>query len=134
MHNRLFVLTTLLLTVTTSTVGGQTALQLRWELTADTNAAFTLTNRDTKPLPPTGWAIYFSALHSAKDGSVGAGFEIQDVLGGLHRLDVVAVHGVAHAVLILARFGFCRSGLRLTAHPFQFFYKKVLCFVYAGIF
>ena len=86
MHNRLFVLTTLLLTVTTSTVGGQTALQLRWELTADTNAAFTLTNRDTKPLPPTGWAIYFSALHSAKDGSVGAGFEIQDVLGDLHRL------------------------------------------------
>jgi len=64
----------------------QTALQLRWEFTGDTNAAFTLTNRDTKPLPPTGWAIYFSALHSADSGTVGSGFEIEDVIGDLHRI------------------------------------------------
>jgi hexosaminidase len=52
----------------------------------DTNAAFTLTNRDTKPLLATGWAIYFSALHSADSGSVGAGFDIQDVMADLHRI------------------------------------------------
>ena len=50
----------------------QTALQLRWELKADVfrgptdegaaRQAFTLTNRDTKPLPARGWAIYFNEL------------------------------------------------------------------------
>jgi len=75
-----------LLALTTSPVSAQTALQLRWELVGDTQAAFTLTNRDTKPLPPSGWAIYFSALHSAQEGSVGAGFEIQDVMADLHRI------------------------------------------------
>jgi hexosaminidase len=64
----------------------QTALQLRWELVGDTQAAFTITNRDAKPLPAAGWAIYFSALHSADSGSVGAGFEIQDVMADLHRI------------------------------------------------
>jgi hexosaminidase len=48
--------------------------------------AFTLTNRDPKPLPPSGWAIYFSALHSAQPGSVEGGFTIEDVTGDLHRL------------------------------------------------
>ena len=78
----------LLLACIASSAAAQTAppLQLRWELTGDTNATFTLTNRDTKPLPPTGWAIYFSALHSADSGKVGAGFDIQDVIGDLHRL------------------------------------------------
>jgi hexosaminidase len=49
-------------------------------------AAFTLTNRGTKPLPPSGWAIYFNALHSAQPGSVGGGFTIEDVIADLHRL------------------------------------------------
>src|SRR5207247_1668117 len=69
-------------------------LQLRWELVGDSiahdwgasRAAFTLTNRGTKPLPPTGWAIYFNALHSADTGSVGSGFIIEDVIADLHRL------------------------------------------------
>jgi len=78
--------TTLALVLMARTAAAQTSLQLGWELTNDTNATFTLTNRDTKPLPPTGWAIYYSALHSARQGSVGAGFEIQDVIGDLHRL------------------------------------------------
>jgi hexosaminidase len=72
----------------------QTALQLRWELAGDSitnnwaasRAAFTLTNRDTKALAPSGWAIYFNALHSANPGSVGAGFSIEDLTGDLHRL------------------------------------------------
>ncbi|HEY3221559.1 MAG TPA: family 20 glycosylhydrolase [Gemmatimonadales bacterium] len=87
MRNRLLAaLPALSLAFTATTAAAQTALQLRWELTGDTNAAFTLTNRDTKPLPPTGWAIYFSAMHSADSGTVGAGFEIQDVMADLHRL------------------------------------------------
>src|SRR6266508_4425221 len=96
MRNRLLpVLTVLSLALTARTSSAQTALQLRWELAGDTNAAFTVTNRDTKPLPPTGWAIYFSALHSADSASVGAGFDIQDVLGDLHRIVPVTGGGFA---------------------------------------
>ena len=84
MRNRLLL--ALSLALTASSVSAQTALQLRWELVGDRQAAFTLTNRDTKPLPPSGWAIYFSALHSADSGSVGAGFDIQDVMADLHRI------------------------------------------------
>src|ERR1041384_4859984 len=86
MHKRLLALPMLLLASTAGTAGAQTALQLRWELVGDSTASFTLTNRDTKPLPASGWAIYFSALHSADSGSVGAGFAIQDVMADLHRL------------------------------------------------
>ncbi len=87
MQNRLLpALLLLSLALTARTSSAQTALQLRWEFAGDTNAAFTITNRDTKALPPTGWAIYFSALHSADSGSVGAAFDIQDVLGDLHRI------------------------------------------------
>jgi hexosaminidase len=91
MRNRLLpTLTVLALALTARTASAQTALQLRWELVADTQGVFTLTNRDTKPLPPTGWAIYFSALHSADSGTVGAGFDIQDVMADLHRIVPVA--------------------------------------------
>lgn len=89
MRNRLLpALSALVLALTPGAGAAQTAprLQLRWELTADSQATFTLTNRDTKPLPATGWAIYFSALHSADSGSVGAGFAIQDVMADLHRI------------------------------------------------
>src|ERR1041385_7250546 len=87
MRNRLPpVSTALVLALAARTGAAQTALQLRWELAGDSNEAFTLTNRDAKPLPPRGWAIYFSALHSADSGTVGAGFEIQDVMADLHRI------------------------------------------------
>src|SRR6267142_700103 len=87
MQNRLLpALLVLLLAFTARTAAAQTALQLRCELVADSQAAFTLTNRGTKPLPPSGWAIYFSALHSAQPGSVGAGFVIEDVIADLHRV------------------------------------------------
>src|ERR1051325_6264007 len=85
MRNRLVrIKAALVLALTPDAGAAQTALQLRWELTADSQATFTLTNRDTKPLPASGWAIYFSALHSADSGSVAAGFALQDVLGDLH--------------------------------------------------
>ncbi len=80
------LLAALVLALTARPTSAQTALQLRWELVRDSQAAFTLTNRDAKPLPPSGWAIYFSALHSAQPGSVGGGFIIEDVMADLHRL------------------------------------------------
>ncbi len=80
--------------VLAGTATAQTGLQLRWEHVgdvstaerADSRAAFTLTNRGRTPLPPTGWAIYFSALHAPRPGSVGSGFAIDEVTGDLHRL------------------------------------------------
>ena len=84
MRTRLF-LTALVLAFTANASAAQTAIQLRWELVGDTGA-FTLTNRDTKALAPSGWAIYYSALHGAGPGTVGSGFAIEDVIGDLHRL------------------------------------------------
>src|SRR2546426_3998356 len=103
MRNRLLpALTALLLTVT-ARAGAQTALQLRWELVgasitndfAASRAAFTLTNRGPKPLPPSGWAIYYNALHSAQPGSVAGGFTSEDLTGDLHRLVPAAAGGFA---------------------------------------
>src|SRR6266849_722577 len=105
MRNRLLPALTAMLLTLTARAGAQTALplQLRWELVADSitndrgvsRVAFTITNRDTKALAPTGWAIYFSALHGAYPGSVGNGFTIEDVLGDLHRLVPAAGGGFA---------------------------------------
>src|SRR5713226_1489264 len=95
MRNRLLpTLTALSLALTARAGAAQTALQLRWELVGDSiannqgasRAAFTLTNRDTKALAPTGWAIYYSALHGAQAGTVGGGFTTEDLTGDLHRL------------------------------------------------
>src|SRR5437899_3218050 len=95
MRNRLLAaLPALLLALPARPGAAQTALQLRWELVGDSvatdfrasRAVFTLTNRDTKPLPPSGWAIYYSALHGAGSGTVGGGFTIEDVMADLHRL------------------------------------------------
>src|SRR2546426_483287 len=97
MRNRLLpALPALLLALAPSAGAGaaQTTLQLRWELVGDSiandwgasRAAFTLTNRGTKPIPAGGWAIYSNALHSALPGSVGSGFIIEDVIADLHRL------------------------------------------------
>src|SRR5215470_8517531 len=93
MHKRPFFTLALLWACTATTATAQTNLQLRWELLRDTIAAnaagswlqFTLTNRDTKPLPKTGWAIYFSALHSALLDS-SAALQFRDVMADLHRL------------------------------------------------
>jgi len=94
MRNRLLLLLSALLALSARAVTAQTSLQLRWELVRDSittdwgasRAAFTLTNRGAKPLPPSGWAIYYNALHSAQPGSVGGGFTSEDLTGDLHRL------------------------------------------------
>jgi hexosaminidase len=90
----LSLLTSLVLALTASTAAAQTALQLRWELEEDlfpgawglSRVAFTLTNRDTRPLPQSGWAIYFSAMHGPVAGTVTDGFVIENLTGDLHRL------------------------------------------------
>jgi len=95
MRNRLLpALIALLPAVTPRAGAAQTGLQLRWEFAGDSitsnggssRAAFILTNREAKALPARGWAIYFDALHSADSGSVGSGFQIQDVMADLHRI------------------------------------------------
>jgi hexosaminidase len=90
----LSALPALLLAITAGTAAPQTRLQLRWELVGDSitndqassRAAFTLTNRDSKPLAPGGWAIYYSAMQEPRPGSVGAGFAIENLAGDLFRL------------------------------------------------
>ena len=82
----------------TTTAGAQTSLQLRWQLDGDSTTtnwavsrvAFTITNRGTTPLPRSGWAIYYNALHGPNPGSVGRGFAIEDLPGDLHRLTPTA--------------------------------------------
>jgi hexosaminidase len=72
------------------------SLQLKWELKEDvfrgsdegaSRAVFTLTNRDTRPLPARGWAIYFNAMHELPlPGSVKGGVAIEEVTGTLLRI------------------------------------------------
>src|SRR2546430_9719750 len=104
MRNRLLpALPALLLALAPSAGAAQTTLQLRWELVGDSiandwgasRAAFTLTNRGAAPVPASGWAIYYNALRTAQPGSVGAGFVIEDVIAGLHRLVPAAGGGFA---------------------------------------
>src|SRR3989475_322754 len=103
MRNRLPPALIALLRTLTARAAAQTALQLRWELVGDSitsefaasRAAFTLTSRGPKPLPPSGWAIYYNALHSARPASVGGGFTSEDLTGDLHRLVPAAGGGFA---------------------------------------
>ena len=87
------MLASLALLITSTPAPAQTALQLKWQLKGDvfqgegsSRAGFTLTNRDQKPLAGSGWAIYYSALHEPRSGSVGGGFTIERVTGDLQRL------------------------------------------------
>jgi len=72
------------------------ALQLRWELKEDVwrgpseegaaRVAFTLRNRDTRPLPGGGWTLYFSALHVPFARTATGGFKVENVTGDLWRI------------------------------------------------
>ncbi len=91
-----YALPALVLALAASTVGAESSLHLRWELKDDvfrgaddpgaSRVAFTLTNRDAKPLPGRGWAIYFSALHEPLPGTVRGGVTIENVTGDLQRM------------------------------------------------
>ena len=91
-----FVATLALLACSAWPAEAQTALQLRWELKGDvfadardrgaSQAAFTLTNGDTKTLPARGWAIYFNALLPPAPGTETGGVVIERVIGELFRM------------------------------------------------
>ena len=85
----------------------QTVLQLQWELKGDvfadardrgaSRAVFTLTNKDTRPLPPTGWAIYFNALLPRAPGSEkGGNPETRDEAGDKNGFVPMVAEELAH--------------------------------------
>ena len=85
----------LVVSSSSTSASAQTALQVKWQLKGDvfpagaegsSRAGFTLTNRDTKPLGGRGWAIYYSALHEPRRGSVSGGWSVERVTGDLQRL------------------------------------------------
>ena len=91
-----YALLALILAVAAAPALAQTALQLKWELKEDvfrdaadpgaSRVVFTLTNRDAKPLPPGGWAIYYNAMHEPLAGSVKGGVAIEAVTGEFQRI------------------------------------------------
>src|SRR3989304_3943520 len=84
----------LVVSSSSTSASAQTALQVKWQLKGDvfpagaegsSRAGFTLTNRDTKPLGGRGWAIYYSALHEPRRGSVSGGGGGESVTRGPQR-------------------------------------------------
>ena len=77
-------------------VASAASLQLRWELQRNlftaqapggrTQARLILTNRDTRALPPSGWALYFNCMDGVETGPLASGLVIEQVAGGLFRL------------------------------------------------
>ena len=70
-------------------------LELTWKLRQDqfgpngrdvSVAVFTITNRGTSALPARGWAIYYTALHDANDGSATGALRLENVTGSLQRI------------------------------------------------
>jgi hexosaminidase len=71
-------------------------LQLRWELQRNlftdksphgrSQARLILTNRDTKPLPPQGWSLYFNVVGRPESGELPSGLIMEHLTGGLFRL------------------------------------------------
>ena len=86
----------LIATLAAAPGSAQIALRLRWELKEDvfsgsgeegaSRVVLTLTNRDAKPLAARGWAIYWTALHQARPGTVRGGVAIEEVTGDLQRI------------------------------------------------
>jgi hexosaminidase len=71
----------------------QARLQLRWEAKEKApegegavRMILTLTNQDTKPLPATGWALYFNSLGGMKAASFKGGLAPEHLTGDLYRL------------------------------------------------
>jgi len=67
-------------------------IQLLWQTTkigtaeSPSDAVFVLTNTDTRPLPASGWAIYFNCLAGAVEGESPAHTRIERVNHGFYRL------------------------------------------------
>ncbi|MCC2957409.1 carbohydate-binding domain-containing protein [Massilia sp. IC2-477] len=71
-------------------------LSLRWELQrkpaglelaqGGSPARFILANGDTRPLPPSGWSLYFTGIDRMPSGAQSAGLVLEQIAGGLNRL------------------------------------------------
>ncbi|TWI67757.1 hexosaminidase [Pseudoduganella lurida] len=71
-------------------------LQLRWELQrnefaaqgpgARTQARLILTNRDTRPLPPQGWSLYFNSMDGVTPGALPGNLVLEQVAGSYFRV------------------------------------------------
>jgi hexosaminidase len=69
-------------------------LQLRWQLIRNefhgeggrALARLTLSNRDSKPLPASGWALYFNSIDGVVAGTLAHGLVMEQVSGQLYRL------------------------------------------------
>jgi len=71
-------------------------LQLRWELQRNlfgpeaprgrSQARLILSNRDSQPLPPQGWSLYFNCLDRLQPGALASRLVLEHVAGSLFRL------------------------------------------------
>ncbi|HNX95228.1 MAG TPA: family 20 glycosylhydrolase [Holophaga sp.] len=70
----------------------QTALQLRWDVQREgtqgrgAQAKFSLTNRDVRPLPDHGWAIYCNGMRQPEPGSIEGQVAFEALDGELARI------------------------------------------------
>jgi hexosaminidase len=79
-----------------SDVASAAKLQLRWELQRNlfsdqaphgrTQARLILTNRDSRPLPPQGWSLYFNCMDRLRPGALPGGLVLEQVAGQLFRV------------------------------------------------
>jgi hexosaminidase len=79
-----------------SEVASATRLQLRWELQRNlfsdeaprgrTQARLILSNRDSRPLPPQGWSLYFNCMDRLRPGALPGGLVLEQVAGQLFRV------------------------------------------------
>jgi hexosaminidase len=77
-------------------VASAAKLQLRWELQRNlfgpeaprgrSQARLILSNRDSQPLPPQGWSLYFNCLDRLQPGELASGLVLEHVAGSLFRL------------------------------------------------
>jgi hexosaminidase len=77
-------------------VANATKLQLRWDLQRNlfsaqaphgrSQARLILTNRDSQPLPPQGWTLYFNCMARLVTGELPSGLLLEQVAGDLYRV------------------------------------------------
>ena len=79
-----------------ASVADAARLELRWEMQRQpaglqlpqggSPARFTLTNKDSAPLPASGWSLYLSGIDRMPAGAQSSGLVLEEVAGSLFRL------------------------------------------------
>ena len=79
-----------------SGVANGARLQMRWELVRNeytpafregrAQARMILTNRDSQPLPASGWTLYFNSMDGVVTGSLPSKVRLEQVAGNLYRM------------------------------------------------